>query len=311
MEQQPKGMFEDLPWYANLGLDLMPVVGDVKSGVEAADYLSKGMYSDAALAGLGLLPFVPSMAGSIKNVMKDPEKTVEAYKLFRTDPNKPGELFPLFVNANKGVEQNKWVPAEIGPRTEKGGVKSKIGELAFRPGWHAGDYVAATHIGGKATKGATKPEYRPANQVWAAVDLPADVDWQTVANSRAGVIKSGPNKGKMNAAEAQIADQIPEGGYYRYKTNPNMMGNWLIGGSMRVNRQLSPEEIKQIQETTKIFDLPSLPEYIDQKGLKFDDLTKEAQKELKQFYPAKYAELTGTQEYVDVFSNPLMKDSTR
>jgi len=241
----------------------------------------------------------------------EPKQTVEAFKLFRTDPNKPGELFPLFVNANKGVEQGSWVPAEIGPMTDKGRVESKIGELAFRPGWHAGDYIAATHIGGKATKGATKPEYRPANQVWASVELPADVDWQSIANSRAGVIKSGPNKGKMNAAEAQISDQIPEGGFYRYKTNPNMMGNWLIGGSMKVNKQLEPNEIKQIQEATQIFDLPSLPEFIDQQGLKFNDLRKSAQQELKKYYPEKYAELTGKVEYEDVFSNPLMEDTTK
>lgn len=40
-----------------------PIVGDVQSGLLAANDISKGNYGDAALNGIGLLPFVPSMAG--------------------------------------------------------------------------------------------------------------------------------------------------------------------------------------------------------------------------------------------------------
>ena len=39
----------------------------------------------------------------------DPEKTVKAYKLFRVDPRKPGQLFPLFVSANDPVEVGTWL----------------------------------------------------------------------------------------------------------------------------------------------------------------------------------------------------------
>jgi hypothetical protein len=59
---EPKGLFERLPTSANLALDLTPIVGDIKAGVEAVDYASKRRYADSALAAAGLLPFVPSLA---------------------------------------------------------------------------------------------------------------------------------------------------------------------------------------------------------------------------------------------------------
>lgn len=62
-----------------------------------------------------------------------PEKTVKAYKLFQTKKNSPGQLFPLYVNADKPVPVGKWIAAEEGP-IEEGKVKSSLGKLAYRPG---------------------------------------------------------------------------------------------------------------------------------------------------------------------------------
>jgi hypothetical protein len=192
-----------------------------------------------------------------------PTKTVKAYKLFRVNPKKPGELFPLFVNADKPVKIGVWYEAEEGPamadpKTGKAGVKSKLGRLAYRPGWHAGDYPIATHIGGEPTKdpvtGKSAPSIRPENQVWAEVEMPADVDWQSEANKR------GVNpKGKFVAGKAEIADQIPKGGHYRYKTNPNMTGNWIIGGAMKVTRILSDEEVERINLSAGDQNIRDLP----------------------------------------------------
>lgn len=181
----------------------------------------------------------------------DPEKTVKAYKLFRVDPRKPGQLFPLFVSANDPVEVGTWLDAGTGKSTAEGKVKSKLGPLAFRPGWHAGDLPIATHIGGKSKSDLTAPDIRPENQVWAEVELAADRDWQAEANKR------GTNaQGKLIPVRAHITDQLPEDGYYRYKTNPNMTGNWLISGSMKVNRILSDEEVRAINAEAGVADLP-------------------------------------------------------
>jgi len=221
--------------------------------------------------------------GLVPEEMEPPKKTVKAYKLFRVHKKHPGKLFPLFVNADKPVEMDKWQQAEIGEMAGKK-VKSKIGPLAFRPGWHAGDLPIATHIGekdeeqkmeqarirelrNKAVKkhGDKKlanqtypypewtnaPRLRNPNHVWAEVDMPNDVNWQKEAEKR------GMNaQGRLIAKNAHITDQIPHGGHYRYKTNSNMKGNWLIGGGMKVNRILSDDEVKAINKAAGAKDLP-------------------------------------------------------
>jgi hypothetical protein len=178
-----------------------------------------------------------------------PEKTVKAYKLFRVDARQPGKLFPLFVNANEPIDMGAWLDADEGPM-QGGKVKSKLGPLAYRPGWHAGDLPIATHIGGKSNAALKKPDLRPDNQVWAEIEMAADVDWQAEATKR------GTNAdGKLVAVRAHITDQIPVNGFYRYKTNPNMTGNWLIGGSMKVNRILSDAEVERINAAAGVADL--------------------------------------------------------
>ena len=182
--------------------------------------------------------------------VKEPKSTVPAYKLFRVDKNQPGKLFPLFVDSKTPVEKDKWVKAKAGEMAgEK--VKSKIGPLAYRPGWHAGDLPIATHIGEKSDSKLNKPDRRPHNQVWAEIEMANDVDWQKKANKR------GMNKnGKLIAKNAHITDQVPKGGHYRYKTNPNMTGSWLIGGEMKVKRVLPDEEVQKINKKAKVKDLP-------------------------------------------------------
>ena len=192
------------------------------------------------------LPEVYAKGGAVE----EPKSTVKAYKLFRVHQNHPGKLFPLFVDSQNPVEKDKWVDAKVGEMAGNK-VKSKIGPLAYRPGWHAGDLPIATHIGEKSNPNVTAPDRRPNNQVWAEVEMPNDVDWQSEANKR------GTNKhGRLISVNAHITDQIPKGGHYRYKTNPNMTGNWLIGGSMKVNRVLSDKEVERINKKADLADLP-------------------------------------------------------
>lgn len=180
----------------------------------------------------------------------EPQKTVKAYKLFR---QKEGKLYPLFVDANEEVALGQWLKAKAGEQAASGKVKSKLGELAYRPGWHAGDLPIATHIGARSHGDPRlPPDTRPSSQVWAEVEMADDVDWQKVADERARITK----KGMPDPKTAHITDQVPYGGYYRYKTNPNMTGNWMIGGDMRVNRILTDDEVKAINDAAGVADLP-------------------------------------------------------
>tara|TARA_R110000782_G_scaffold227780_1_gene314475 strand:- start:750 stop:1979 length:1230 start_codon:yes stop_codon:yes gene_type:complete len=311
---------------ANIG-EMLPGIGDVAAVDDFSRAAASGDNLGMGLAALGVLPVAGDLAGkagkaavdvasSIKPIMSNaskfipenikdftvkkgyqPSETVKAYKLFKT---KPGDdnIYPLFVNSNDKVDVGKWVDAEIGEIAEKGSkrksstkpsdkpmVKSSLGNLAFRPGWHAGDAASAQHIGGKAVKGSKKPQYRPANQVWAEVEMPNDVNWQDEATKRADIKKDG----NVNARTAHITDQLPLGGSYRYKTNSNMQGSWIISGNMKVNNKLNNEQVKGVGLSTGIPDLPILPDYLEaNKGLKESDLTEVAIKELRSSYPDYY-----------------------
>ena len=187
-----------------------------------------------------------------------PQKTQTAYKLFRVKKSEPGKLFPLYVLSDKEVPVGEWIEASMGGMVKdtKGNVKvkSSLGPLAMRPGWHSGDAPFSTHIGNKVDKKDKSPSFRADNTVWAEVEVGADVDWQQEANARAEYTKDG----KLISKTAHITDQIPALGFYKYKTNSNMTGNWLISGEMKVNRVLTDEQVAEINKKAGVEDLPRL-----------------------------------------------------
>ena len=114
----------------------------------------------------------------------------------------------------------------------------------------------ATHIGPETNIGGKQVKYRGDDQVWAEIEMPADVDWQQIANSKARIKKDG----NIDVRTADINDEMPKAGHYRYKTNPNMTGEWLISGDMKVNRVLDRSEVNAINEAAGVKDLPTLSE---------------------------------------------------
>jgi len=221
----------------------------------------------------------------IKNIKENeysPNNTVKAYKLFRVNEKDKGQLFPLFVNADKPVPFGTWIKAAIGEQVEKTKtgnkqVKSKLGPLAFRPGWHSGDIPIATHIGDKANREDKAPSIRPSNQVWAEIEVANDFDWQKEATDRAEKTKDG----RINLRTAHITDRLPDAGFYKYKTNSNMTGSWLISGEMKVNKILSDEEVLSINKKNNASDLIRINPFEDVKygfnkeGLPVDKKTNE------------------------------------
>lgn len=155
------------------------------------------------------------------------------YKLLN---EKKGKLYPLFVLTNEETPVNIWLPAKYGPRTARGKVRSKLGELAFRPGWHINDempyvdHIYTMHDGEK---------YQKDGCVWCEVEYNDDVSYCEKAYD------AGWRNGSWSAARAQL-DYIPVNGYYRYKTNPTMVRDWIIAGEMRVLRVLDGKEVYEI-----------------------------------------------------------------
>jgi len=229
------------------------------------------------------MPSVESAIETPAYVVPTPKKTVKAYKLFRVDPEQEGKLFTLYVDSETPVAMNKWVeskdvyfftakngkkyvPAKTGVSVEipdegtlkelveagfsgtyRGKPRTKITCVAYRPGFHAGESPSSSHIGSKEPgvfndNGALFVNTRRPNEVWAEVEMPDDVDWQSRANAVAKINKDG----SMDKRTAHITDQIPFGGFYNYKTNSTMTGDWRISGSIKVNRVLTDDEVLEL-----------------------------------------------------------------
>ena len=157
--------------------------------------------------------------------------TAKGYKMFRV---KDGKLFPLYVLADKETVIGEWLPAEIGPMQD-GKVKSKLGKLAFRPGWHIAEIPNSPWIGKKDADGTL---IRRKDHVWCEVEYQTDVCYSTEAR------ENGWKNGKWAVQRAYLK-HIPVGGYYKFRTNTN--GDpWVISGEMKVNRILSNDEVKEI-----------------------------------------------------------------
>lgn len=172
--------------------------------------------------------------------------TAFGYKLFRKDSK--GNLHPLYVNAAETLPLDQWMFAKCGQKTEDGKVKSKLGKLAYRGGWHLNEecpYV--THIYGKKycengqeiekNTGRRFDKVQKKDNVWCLVEYETTVNCQPIAD------ENGKNKdGKIIAKNAQM-EMVDAHGYYRYKTNPAMFGTWIIAGNMRIVRELSEDEV--------------------------------------------------------------------
>lgn len=103
-----------------MGVGLTPVFGDVMSAKDAFDSALKGEYGEAILNGIGVLPFIPSLAGIIKNSpLKDATELFKPSKVKHAleetaDPMAKERLVYMklddFLNSAKKIEN---------PREEK------------------------------------------------------------------------------------------------------------------------------------------------------------------------------------------------
>ena len=125
------------------------------------------------------------------------------------------------------------------------------GKYTQRPGYHLCQYPSAEHIGEKVDGKIT---YRRPNEVWAEVEMAADIDWQPEAEKRAVIGKNG----KAKDWTAFLSDQIPANGFYRFRTNASASADmdWYIAGAMRPVRLLSDAEVAKINEEAGVSDLP-------------------------------------------------------
>lgn len=181
-----------------------------------------------------------------------PEKTGIGYKVFFR--GKDGALYPPMV-ANPGGEATPvgvWLDADAAPvdgQSKTGrpqvkaggkGTQGGSGTLAYRPGWHLGEIPYAIQFN-RINPETGQRELFPRDFVWAEVEYAADKDYQKDADAE-GMTEGG----KYRHSYAGLKE-VPEDGYYHYRTNPNPETDpWIITGAMKVNRILTDEEVDEL-----------------------------------------------------------------
>lgn len=208
-----------------------------------------------------------------------PKKTIKAYKAFRLVD---GQLYPMFVDADKPLPVGEWIeateggyhftaangrdytPAKTGVSIpipddktrqelfDKGIIKSldtkSVKCVSYRPGWHASSYPFFPQAGVRAKNKSADyayDNYHAPTTVIAEVELMADKDYKQEFEDTAIKTKDG----KINTLMSGLRN-IPSGGYYEYVTNPLIKnkpdsGTWYISGGIKINKILSRDETNQ------------------------------------------------------------------
>ena len=150
---------------------------------------------------------------------------MKTYKLFRI---KNGKLYPLYVEANREMEIGKWLRAESGEKADETHVKSKLGALALRPGFHSTHIPFTDWIGKKMPDGtlAQKPD-----TVWCECEVKGD---EIECKSRHGFRELQRNK------------------WYYFRTNSKQKDPWIISDWLKINKILTRNDVVQICEANGI-----------------------------------------------------------
>lgn len=143
---------------------------------------------------------------------------MKTYKLFRL---RNGKLYPLFVEAKREMVIGEWIEAGIGELADETHVKSRLGALALRPGFHSTEVPFTDWIGKKGADGMLLQ--RP-DTVWCECEVEGN---EQIVKERYG-LRTLPSD------------------WYLYKTKPNQPFPWIISNRIRINRMLSHEEVEQI-----------------------------------------------------------------
>ena len=144
---------------------------------------------------------------------------MKTYKLFRV---RNGKLYPLYVEADKEVKVGEWLRAESGEKADETHVKSRLGSLSLRPGWHS-TYIPFTDwIGKRMPDGslAQKPD-----TVWCECEVKGD---EIECKNRYGY------------------REIQRDKWYYFRTNAKQKDPWIISDWIKVNKILNRNEVVQI-----------------------------------------------------------------
>ena len=146
-----------------------------------------------------------------------PESNVKTYKLFRM---KEGRLYPLFVETGREMKMGIWLEAGVGELVDPTHVKSKLGPLALRPGFHSTEVPFTDWIGKR--QGGVLVQRQ--GTVWCE----CEVDGQ-----------------QEHPSERNVKRTLPEDWYY-FRTKPNQPFPWIISNKIKIKRVLDHAEVEAV-----------------------------------------------------------------
>jgi len=139
------------------------------------------------------------------------------YKLLRI---RNGRLYPLFVETDREMKIGEWLEAGIGEKADDTHVKSKLGPLSLRPGFHSTQVPLTDWIGKRDGDRLIQRK----DTVWCECEVDGD---QVEVKNRYGL------------------RTVPEGWYF-FRTRPKQPFPWIISKRIFIRRVLDPEEIARI-----------------------------------------------------------------
>ena len=143
---------------------------------------------------------------------------MRTYKLFRL---RDGKLYPLFVETRREMVTGQWLEAGIGELADPTHVKSRLGPLALRPGFHSTEVPFTDWIGKRGSDGSL---LQRSDTVWCECDV----------------------EGKEETVTMRYGLRRLPSDWYFYKTKPDQPFPWIISNRIRIGRILSHEEVESI-----------------------------------------------------------------
>ena len=133
---------------------------------------------------------------------------------------KEGRLYPLFVETGREMKMGIWLEAGVGELVDPTHVKSKLGPLALRPGFHSTEVPFTDWIGKR--QGGVLVQRQ--GTVWCE----CEVDGQ-----------------QEHPSELYGKRTLPEDWYY-FRTKPNQPFPWIISNRIKIIRVLDHAEVEAV-----------------------------------------------------------------
>ena len=142
---------------------------------------------------------------------------MRTYKLCRI---RGGKLYPLYVEANRETVMGEWLKARIGELYDETHVKSKLGPLSLRPGYHSCSVPFTDWIGKKEGNILVQRK----DSVWCECDVEGN---------------------ELTVTDRYGLRTIPNGWYY-FRTRPKQPFPWIISDRIYIRRRLTHDEVEKI-----------------------------------------------------------------